>query len=357
MGIGSLQEAAVVGLGKNGPAGLSAGRTGRLQAVLHARLRRAMFRGAGTRCLVPIRKAVGAWALAGLVCFAAPSHGMEDLPGARDPEGIPRFPRAWVVFFEEEGDFQPREFVVSAVEKIRRELRIDQKLRVEATALRVTYRVPAGTPRADVVGYYRRLLGADSLFSCEGRDCGRSNGWANLVFRQAVLYGPDGNQFYIAADRDGQLVSVYVIERGNRRIYAHVEVLDPKGTVSASVNAKLTERLAGDGFSVIGGVRPRRDGTIPAEGVQMLRDIAPQLRIFERQSLYVVCHLYGPEAGGVLLERAGACARAAAEELERGVAAAGGPELIPFGAGPLLPRTDGAASRIELVLPHRQQRD
>ena len=296
-------------------------------------------------------------ALAWLAMTAGAAQGATDLPGASDPEGIPRFPRSWVVVYEQDGNYAPREFVISAVEKIRRELRIDQKLRVDATALRVTYQVPAGTPREEVVGHYRRVLGPDALFSCEGRDCGRSNSWANQVFGQAGLYGPDGNQFYIATDREGRLVSVYVIERGNRRIYAHVEVLQPEQAVSAVVNAKLTERVAGDGFSTIGGVRPRRDGTIPAEGLQMLRDIAPKLRIFERQTLYVVCHLHGPEAGSVLLERAGACARAAAEELGRALAGDTGPELVPFGAGPLLPRAGGGAARIELVLPHRQQRN
>ena len=296
-------------------------------------------------------------AFACLLSLPAAAQAQTDLPGARDPDGIPRFPRSWVVFFEEEDNLVPREFIVSAVEKIRRELRIDEKLRIDATALRVTYQVPAGTPRDEVIDHYRRALGADALFSCEGFDCGRSNAWASQVYGQAVLYGPDRNQFYIAADRDGRLVSAYVIERGNRRIYAHIEVLQPEEAVSATGNAKLTERLAGDGFAGIGGVRPRRDGTIPAEGVEILREIAPQLRIFERQTLYVVCHLYGPESGEELLERAGACARAVAAELRGGLPADGGPELIPFGAGPLMPRRGGAASRIELVLPHRQQRD
>ena len=297
------------------------------------------------------------WVLAGLVVLSGVAQAQTDLPDARDPDDVPRFPRSWIVLFEEEDSLAPREFIVSAVEKIRRELRIDEKLRIDATALRVTYQVPAGTPRDEVIGHYRRILGADTLFSCDGFDCGRSNAWASQVYGQAVLYGPDRNQSYIAADLGGQLVSAYVIERGNRRIYAHVEVLQPEEAVSASANAKLTERLAGDGFSVIGGVRPRRDGTIPAEGVDALRDIAPQLRIFERQTLYVVCHLYGPESGAALLERAGDCADAAVAELGAGIASDGGPELIPFAAGPLLPRPGGAASRIELVLPHRQQRD
>ena len=247
-----------------------------------------------------------------LALLAEPVRAQSDLPGARDPDGIPRYPRSWVLLFEEENNLAPREFIVSAVEKIRRELSIDQKLRVAATALRVTYRIPPGSPRAEVIDHYRRVLGAHALFVCEGRDCGRSNAWASQVYGQSVLYGPDGNQFYLAADVGGRLVSAYVIERGNRRVYAHLEVLQPEGAVSAAVNAQLTEKLAGDGFFVIGGVRPRRDGTIPEAGMLELGSIAPQLRIFERQKLYVVCHLYGPEAGDVLLQSAEECATTAA---------------------------------------------
>ena len=285
------------------------------------------------------------------------AQAQTDLPGARDPDGIPRFPRSWVVSFEEDNHLAPREFIVSAVEKIRRELSIDQKLRTNATALRVIYQMPANSPRENVIDHYRRALGTDAVFTCAGRDCGRSNAWASQVYRQSVLYGPDGNQFYLAADRGGQLVSVYVIERGNRRIYAHVEVLQPDEAVSTTANAQLTENLAGDGFAVIGGVRPRRDGTIPEEGMRMLGNIAPRLRIFERQKLYVVCHVYGAETGEVLLRHANACAEAAATELRQPLDSENAPELIAFGAGPLLPRAGGTASRIELVLPHRQQRN
>ena len=289
-------------------------------------------------------------------CLSGMAMAAEDLPGARDPEGIPRFPRAWVVAFSEQSGFAPQEFVISAVEKIRRELRIEQKLRIEAKALGVTYRIPSGTPRAEVIEHYRRLLGPDALFSCEERDCGRSNGWANNVFGEALLYGPDGNQFYIAAELDGRLAAIYVIERGNRRIYAHVQVLRPRSEVHGKLNLKLTEALAGDGFAVIGGLRPRRDGTLPGEGLQILRELAPRLRIFQRQTLYVVCHLYGPEQPEWLIDRAERCAAAVSEELQAGLNGGEGPKLAPFGAGPLLPRT-ASAPRVELVLPHRQQRD
>ena len=243
------------------------------------------------------------------------------------------------------------------MEKIRRELRIERKLRLDATAVRVTYQIPAGVPLSEVIAHYEEALGSEALFSCRGRDCGRSNGWANQVFGQAILYGPESNQFYIAADVGGQLMSAYVIERGNRRIYAHVEALQPRQAVEAVTNAELTEELAGNGFATIAGVRPRRDGSIPDAGLETLRGLSARLRIFERLTLHVVCHLYGPEDTASMLERSMACAQAARDALGEGIDADAGPKLVPFGAGPLLPRAGGAVARIELVLPHRQQRD
>ena len=280
-----------------------------------------------------------------------------DLPGSADPPGIDRFPRAWIIAYEQQDEFAPQEFITSAVEKIRRELRIERKLRLEATAVRITYQIPADTPLTEVIAHYKKALGPEALFSCRGRDCGRSNGWANQVFGQAILYGPEANQFYIAAEAGGKLMSAYVIERGNRRIYAHVEALRPREAVEAVANVRLTEDLAGKGFATIAGVRPRRDGSIPEAGLATLRGIAPRLRIFERLTVHVVCHLYGPEGTALLLERSTDCARTARDALGEGIDEGAGPNLVAFGAGPLLPRTGGTVARIELVLPHRQHRD
>ncbi len=280
-----------------------------------------------------------------------------DLPGSVDPDGIARFPRAWIVAYQREDEFAPREFIVSAVEKIRRELRIERKLRLDAASVRVTYQVPMGTPLDEVVDHYQTILGPGALFSCRGRDCGRSNGWANQVFQQAILFGPEANQFYIAADRGGELASAYVIERGNRRIYVHVEALHPREEVEVAANATLVEDLAGKGFAVLEQVRPRRDGSIPEVDLAVLDALAPRLAAFERMTLHVVCHLYGPEDSTVLLAHSERCARAVQARLQGRLAGEVPPVLIPFGAGPLLPRANGAVARIELVLPHRQRRD
>lgn len=292
-----------------------------------------------------------------LFATCCPAHAAEDVVGSADPQDVARFPRAWIVNYEQDRSVSPREFIVSAVEKIRRELRIDQKLRIAATAERVTYQIPPGTPLDEVIEHYQRALRPAALFECRGRDCGRSNGWANQVFGLAVLFGPDRNQFYIAAELGDQLISAYVIERGNRRIYAHLEVLHPIEAIEALTNAQLTEDLAGDGFAVIDGVRPRRDGSLPDASVEVLEGLAPRLRIFERQTVFVVCHLYGPEETTALVDRSDQCGRSVIEVLTNAIGSGAGPELIAFGAGPLFPRAGIAVSRVEFVLPHRRQRD
>ncbi|MCZ6620099.1 MAG: DUF4892 domain-containing protein [Gammaproteobacteria bacterium] len=277
----------------------------------------------------------------------------QDVSGSRDPLGLSRYPFAWIEKYSLDEQELPREFIVSPVEKIRRDLRIERKVRVTATFERTTYRIPDGASRADVVDHYVRLLGSEELFSCEGRDCGRSNQWANDVFKVAFLYGPDENQHYLAANHDGHLVSVYIIERGNKRIYAHLEVMKPDREISIGLNEKLTERLAGDGFAVIEGVTPRVDGTLPVEGERVLADLAKQLNIFYGQRVFVVCHLYGPKSAEQLLDAATDCSERASQMLT----SENGPELVNFSAGPLLPRAAGAIPRLELVIPHRLNRN
>jgi hypothetical protein len=242
----------------------------------------------------------------------------------------------------------PREFVIAAVESIRRDLKTES-LKVSATRTAVTYEMPSDVDRAEVVAHYERALAGEVLFTCRSRDCGRSNGWANRVFGEAVLYGPDQNQFYRAVERDGVLIAAYVIERGNRRVYAHVEALVPEGALDAVTNTRLTRELAGDGAAIIRGVEPRRDGSLPANAAEVLGEVGGRLSIFPREEIWVVCHLYGSEPPQTLIDRSGTCAQTVVELLTRD----GGPALKPFGAGPLAPRAGNQSPRVELVMPQR----
>ena len=67
---------------------------------------------------------------------------------------------------------------------------------------------------------------------------------------------PTQNQSYLAARRGQHLVSVYVIRRGNKRVYVHVGVLTPEGEVAVASNDLVLRRLSGNGHAVVEGVRP-----------------------------------------------------------------------------------------------------
>ncbi len=126
-------------------------------------------------------------------------------------------------------------------------------------------------------------------------------------------------------------------------------MLKPQREVALSHNAEVFDRLAGDGWAVIDGVVPDRSGAFQDEAIAALQALAGGLDVFQGQTIYVVCHLYGSEPGEALLARSGRCAEGAVAALTR----PGGPRLVPFGAGPLLPRV-GSDSRLELILPHRR---
>ncbi len=68
---------------------------------------------------------------------------------------------------------------------------------------------------------------ADMLYWCVARECGPSNLWANHVFNNARLYGPDDRQAYalfrLTENEQSQLIAVYAITRGNGRGFLHVE--------------------------------------------------------------------------------------------------------------------------------------
>ncbi|AOE84759.1 DUF4892 domain-containing protein [Pseudomonas sp. TCU-HL1] len=170
--------------------------------------------------------------LAGLLLAA--SVQAADLPDSRDLTALPRFPHAEITDFRETPD-QERVYPQSSIRRISNKLRMERKVDAEGRQTSVTYRLPADHSAFDAFDRARRELldgGAELLYWCQGRDCGSSNLWANAIFGNAKLYGPDEQQAYLllrlAAPRQDSLLALYSITRGNRRAYLHAEQLDAK---------------------------------------------------------------------------------------------------------------------------------
>lgn len=294
-------------------------------------------------------------------------------PAATAPDaatGISAYPDADTVARAPPEDVRAYTFVTGRVERSRRELRVASSARVAARLDRVTYRTPPGTRLDDVIAHYQAATaGYEPIHTCRGRDCGRSTAWANDVFGVKELVAPDSAQFYLAATRADALVAVYIVQRGNRRVYAHVDHATGAGIGTAvRTAAGATRRATAPAAAPPSSAAPSQAASAPTEWMTTLRrqgyvivpdaapDAAGQLAEADLQALdaiaatlatvarpiHVVCHLDG--AAAVAEVRSRVCARRAAARIRAaGVPARG------FGAGPFLPRPNAPARRLELV--------
>ena len=127
----------------------------------------------------------------------------------------------------------------SPVREVNNEIRSASMARLPVKGVGQLFRVQQGASREEARDHYLSQLqarGAQILFECAGRGCGRSNVWANQIFEQSMLYGRDANQDYLIAgsiDENGKpsLTIVYTVTRANQREYVWVEQLEsPPGT-------------------------------------------------------------------------------------------------------------------------------
>lgn len=289
-----------------------------------------------------------------VVAFSATltAHAAEDLAGAADPPGLERFPGSRIVAYTPPTMLRSYEFVTGRVDRSGRTARVDDSMRLAAEVVRVTYRAADGTRFDEVVDHYRDQIldrHADVVFTCEARDCGRSTSWANSVFGVKELVAPDSSQFYLAARSDRTLLAVYVVQRGNRRVYAHIDLGTTDASPVPATETGLVGQLRQQGFAVIADVAPALDGGLDAADLVAINAAAAQIAALGDETLYVVCHL---DAGGTeaSMARSAGCAETVVERLRAvGITAFG------FGGGPLLPRAGAPANRVELVMPRASQ--
>ncbi|MDE0422275.1 MAG: DUF4892 domain-containing protein [Gammaproteobacteria bacterium] len=289
----------------------------------------------------------------------ANASAQSDVPGSTDPAGMTRYPGAWIVEYSPETSVHSYEFVTGEVARIRREVRIDRSVTTAAKLARATYRTPSGTRLDDVVEHYEALvgdLGGRVEFTCRGQECGHSTLWANQVFRVKELAAPDPAQFYLATTIDGSnlglagagsaaLVSIYVVQRPNRRVNAHVDfAIVAAGSSSGSVD-DVSKALNSQGFVVVDAAAPNRSGELDEDALRALDDLALALTPFAGR-IAVVCHLGSLDDAEESRRRTEACAETGSERLR-----AAGIEAGAFGAGAFLPREGQSPDRLELVIP------
>lgn len=130
---------------------------------------------------------------------------------------------------------QTDEYVLAlgSYKKVAGAWRLDRQQRLSGDLDRYTLELPEGHSAENGFDFYLDQLqnfNFRELFHCKSRNCGTSNSWANNHFKILQLYGLDQFQFYGAyevttADDKPFYVSLYAIQRGNKRVYLQVDVL------------------------------------------------------------------------------------------------------------------------------------
>ncbi|MDO8908023.1 MAG: DUF4892 domain-containing protein [Pseudohongiella sp.] len=288
-----------------------------------------------------------------------------DVAGSSDYARFERFPGSQIVDYRVENN-AVYSLALGRMQRAAGRVAPSQSERFQGNLRRITYEIPDGFNAQEVFNHFRtQLLSANQreLFNCQGRDCGSSNFWANDVFGNRILYGPETGQFYMAStyesEQQQQTVSgyaaLYVVTRANRRLYAHVEFLELSASQAAEQRAAqivspqaLAARLEQDGLAVVPGlVFNENDELGDSEGLELL---AAVLSADSLLNIYIVGHLQAEAPLAEQIQRS----RERAETVRSSLIAAGiaADRLEAQGVGPLAPfcRPGPCRQRIEVVV-------
>ncbi|MCG8413262.1 MAG: DUF4892 domain-containing protein [Pseudomonadales bacterium] len=265
---------------------------------------------------------------------------------------ISRFPDSEVVDVEFVEDANYR-LVLGTLQRTRGVVVPENSERLRGDVTKLRYEISQEFTGDDVFEFFQQQFadsGYDMLFTCSGRECGSSNYWANDIFRNRVLYGPERNQHFMALQAGDAHLVLYIITRGNRRTYAYLEIVEEEGAAPeiSLPSSELLASIADTGSIAIPGLSFINDRQL--EDTQVLADIASELAANTELQLYVVAHLSGSQELEQLLNRSTARAQTVRQQLiNLGVEAN---RLVARGLGPLAPSCagDNCRERVELVI-------
>lgn len=267
-----------------------------------------------------------------------------------------RFPDSQIIDLEFESDSNHR-LVLGSLTRTRGVVVPEQSERLRGDVTKIIYEISEEFNGDDVYQFFQEQIaekGYEILFSCTGRDCGSSVFWANDVFQNRILYGPERNQYYIAfrandAEPSAANMVLYIITRGNRQLLTYLEVIQEAGT-APPVQVLSTQ--------ILDAVREEGSVILPLSFIndrQLTDDtdlaaVASELVSSPELNFYLVAHLSG--AGGLdqLTTRSTIRAQTVRQRLiNLGV---DGSRLMAHGLGPLAPNCaeDDCSERVELVL-------
>ena len=125
-----------------------------------------------------------------LVGFPLASAAQTDgiVLGFRDHSLVAGFADSVILERELQRDTNYR-IILGALERVRGQVIPEDSKRLRGDVTKITYDVSQEFTGEDVYAFYQEQLTAknyEMLYSCEGRECGSSNYWANDIFRNKI---------------------------------------------------------------------------------------------------------------------------------------------------------------------------
>jgi len=270
---------------------------------------------------------------------------------------IDRFPDSRISDLEFEPDSNYR-LILGSLARTRGVVVPGESERLRGDVTRIIYEISEEFNGEDVYQYFQEQIrdkGYDVLFSCSGRDCGSSVYWANDIFQNRVLYGPERNQYYIAMRTPASMgdpahMVLYIITRGNRQLLAYLEVIQEAGTAPPVelLSTQILDEVNEQGSAILPGITFINDRQLTDDAD--LSAVARELNSNPEMSFYLVAHLGGDQDLDQLTNRS----MIRAQTVRQGLINVGvdGNRLLARGVGPLAPNCGGenCAERVVLVL-------
>lgn len=270
---------------------------------------------------------------------------------------IERFPDSRISDLEFEPDSNYR-LILGSLARTRGVVVPGESERLRGDVTKIIYEISEEFNGEDVYDFFQQQIqdkGYDVLFSCAGRDCGSSVYWANDIFQNRVLYGPERNQYYIAMRTppsmgDQAHMVLYIITRGNRQLLAYLEVIQEAGTAPPVelLSTQILDEINEQGSVILPGIAFINDRQLTDDAD--LAAVARELNGSPDMNFYLVAHLGGDQDLDQLLNRS----MIRAQTVRQGLINLGvdGSRLLARGVGPLAPSCVGenCPERVELVL-------
>ncbi|MBT3427748.1 MAG: DUF4892 domain-containing protein [Gammaproteobacteria bacterium] len=259
---------------------------------------------------------------------------------------LPVYPGAELVESQSGGALERNQVILSSLKKIRNVLEPDRIISVRGSRSTQTYYVPDVRNVEVVIDHYKDSArqGYETLFSCQGRSCGSSNYWANTVFKNSILYGPEQFQYYwVGLDSATKYYHlVYLGRRGTQKIYLQHEVIVVE-------TQDIVGAIDGRRFGSTGVMRlPLAEFATDLDGLTTV--LLGQLPESSNARLAIVVHDYQQESETLqqAIDRTTNQAEVLKSQLiNQGLA---GQRLEAYGVGPLSPYAELRYPRVDLVL-------